>query len=36
MCDITRDLQTPAPLANCHIFSESSLRWSVKYFMHGP
>src|SRR6218665_526759 len=25
----------PSPFANCHIFSESSLPWSVKYFMHG-
>jgi len=23
------------PFANCHIFSDSSLPWSVKYFMHG-
>jgi len=25
----------PSPFANCHIFSDSSLPWSVKYFMHG-
>src|SRR6218665_346730 len=25
----------PSPFANCHIFSVSSLPWSVKYFMHG-
>src|SRR6218665_3367951 len=25
----------PFPFANCHIFSDSSLSWSVKYFMHG-
>jgi len=34
MCDVTRDLQTPPPLANFHIFSDSFLLWSVKYFMH--
>src|SRR6218665_3415510 len=33
MYDITRDLQTPTPFANCHIFSDASLPWSVKYFM---
>jgi len=31
MCDVTRDLQTPPPLANFHIFSDSFLLWSVKY-----
>ena len=25
----------PSPFANCHIFSDSSLPWSVKYFMRG-
>src|SRR6218665_1584190 len=25
----------PLPFANCHIFSNSSLPWSVKYFIHG-
>src|SRR6218665_3336433 len=35
MCDVTRDLQTPSTFANSHIFSGSSLLWSVKYFMHG-
>ena len=25
----------PLPFANCHIFSDSSLSWSVKYSMHG-
>src|SRR6218665_3297227 len=34
MCDATRDLQTPPPFANCHIFSDVFLLWSVKYFMH--
>jgi len=28
-------LNTPLPFANCHIFSDSSLPWSMKYFMHG-
>jgi len=35
MFDVTRDLQTlPFPFAKCHVFSDSSLPWSVKYFMH--
>src|SRR6218665_1102118 len=25
----------PTPFANCHIFSDSFLPWSVKYFLHG-
>ena len=35
MCYVACDLQTPSPFANCHIFSDSSFPWSVKYFMHG-
>src|SRR6218665_1183939 len=25
----------PSPFANCHIFSDTYLPWSVKYFMNG-
>src|SRR6218665_1535146 len=32
MCDKKSD---PSLFANCHIFSDSSLPWSMKYFMHG-
>ena len=34
MCDVRRHLQTPLLFANCHILSDSSLPWSMKYFMH--
>src|SRR6218665_3568751 len=32
MCD---KKSNPSRFANCHIFSDSSLPWSMKYFMHG-
>ena len=36
MCDVTRDLQTQPLLQSATFnFSNSSLPWSVKYFIHG-
>src|SRR6218665_2293093 len=34
MCDVKRDLRIP-PFCKLPHFSDSSLHWSVKYFMHG-
>src|SRR6218665_3928020 len=35
ICATSRVIFRPLPFANCHIFSDSSFPWSVKYFMHG-
>src|SRR6218665_1984917 len=34
ICTMSRVILRPYPFANCHIFSDPSLPWSVKYFMH--
>ena len=35
ICDETKDL-TPSSVTNCHTFFESSLPWSMTYFMDDP
>ena len=35
ICAMSRVIFRTLPFANCQIFPESSLPWSVKYFMHG-
>src|SRR6218665_2347671 len=35
ICATSRVTSDPSLFANCHIFSDSSLTWSVKYFIHG-
>jgi len=35
ICATSRVIFRPLLFANYHIFSDSSLPWSMKYFMHG-
>src|SRR6218665_280627 len=33
---MSHNVFTPSPVTNCHAFFESSLPWSMTYFMDGP